>query len=203
MKIYHRTLKNSMRCAKKFFYLFWRRQLAACQCLKYASYRGSLGERSCPRSTTASHSVAVDRTLNPPIERRTSHRRPNEMFVANACVRKCYDVELGRYWETKDTRKRIKLVLTIYRGFMQTFIRFWEQTQYKLKTTGALTLLVCDRVSSLSFVKRTFDWDDWNGVVWRGRCRDWGTIGPQISMPVNRGRRKFFLSPWKNVLNVV
>jgi len=28
--------------------------------------------------------VAVDRTPNPAIERRTSHRRPNEMFVATA-----------------------------------------------------------------------------------------------------------------------
>ena len=28
-------------------------------------------------------------------------------------VRRCYDVQLGRYWETKDTRKRIKLALTI------------------------------------------------------------------------------------------
>jgi len=44
----------------------------------------SLGERSCPRSTTAIHSVAVDWTLKPPIEKRTSHRRPNEMFAANA-----------------------------------------------------------------------------------------------------------------------
>jgi len=28
-------------------------------------------------------------------------------------VRRCYDVQLGRYWETKDTRKRIKLALSI------------------------------------------------------------------------------------------
>jgi len=30
--------------------------------------------------------------------------------------------------------------------------------QYKPKTTGALTFLVCGRMSSLSFVQRTFDW---------------------------------------------
>jgi len=33
--------------------------------------RDGWGERSCPRSTTAIHSVAVDRSLNFPIERRT------------------------------------------------------------------------------------------------------------------------------------
>jgi len=38
---------------------------------KYVPYRGSWGERSFPRSTTAIHSVAVDRTPNLPIERRT------------------------------------------------------------------------------------------------------------------------------------
>jgi len=37
-----------------------------------------------PKSATAIHSVAMDRTTNPPIERQTSHRRPNEMFVAKA-----------------------------------------------------------------------------------------------------------------------
>jgi len=30
-------------------------------------------------------------------------------------------VQLGRYWENNDTRKRIKLALTIYRDFMQIF----------------------------------------------------------------------------------
>jgi len=72
------------------------------------------------------------------------------------------------------------------------FIRFWEEGQYKPKTTGALTFLVCGRMSSISFVHRTFDWDGWNGFVWRGRCRDCGTNGPQVSMPVNRGAGKFF-----------
>jgi len=34
----------------------------------------------------AIHKVAVDRTLNLPIERRTSHSRLNEMFFASASV---------------------------------------------------------------------------------------------------------------------
>jgi len=29
-------------------------------------------------------------------------------------------------------------------------------------------------MSSLSFVQRTFDWDEGNDFVWRGRCKDWG-----------------------------
>jgi len=62
------NIKNGMRCAKKCcFFLFWPRQLAAWQRLKCASYRGSWGGRSCPRSATEIHSVAVDRTPNFPI----------------------------------------------------------------------------------------------------------------------------------------
>ena len=49
----------------------------------------------------------------------------------------CNKIASMRYWETNDTRKMIKLALTIYRDFMQKiFIRFWEG-QYKPKTTGA------------------------------------------------------------------
>jgi len=39
-------------------------QLAAGRSLINAFRRGGCGERSCPRSATASHSVAVDRTPN-------------------------------------------------------------------------------------------------------------------------------------------
>jgi len=38
---------------------------------------------------------------------------------------------------------------------------------------------------SLSFVQTTFDWDGRNGFVWRGRCKDWGTIAPQVSASKN------------------
>ena len=40
------------------------RQLAAVRSLNNAICQGVCGERSCPRSATASHSVAVDRTLS-------------------------------------------------------------------------------------------------------------------------------------------
>ena len=54
-----------------------------------ASYRGSWGERSCPRGSTALQSVSVNCTLNLPIERRTlrlSYRHPSEIFFANTWV---------------------------------------------------------------------------------------------------------------------
>jgi len=38
------------------------------------------------------------------------------------------------------------------------------------------------RMSSISFVLWTFDWDGGNGFVWRGSCKDWGTFAPQLSM---------------------
>jgi len=53
----------------------------------------------------------------------------------------------------KIQEKGFKLALTIYRDFMQTFTRFWEQGQYKPKTTGTLTFLVCGRLLSLSLCK--------------------------------------------------
>ena len=60
---------------------FWWRHLVAGRSLKYASCRGGWGERSCPRSATAIHSVAADRTPNLPIGRRTlkplCYCRPN------------------------------------------------------------------------------------------------------------------------------
>jgi len=37
-----------------------------------------------PKSAAVIHSAVADRTPKPPIERRTSHRRPKEMLVANA-----------------------------------------------------------------------------------------------------------------------
>jgi len=41
----------------------------------------------------------------------TTGLSPPQRNLRRQClgVRRCYDVQLGRYWETKDTRKRIKL----------------------------------------------------------------------------------------------
>jgi len=49
--------------------------LVAGRSLKFASCRGGWGERSCPRSATAIHSVFVDQTPNLPIGRRTLYHR--------------------------------------------------------------------------------------------------------------------------------
>ena len=202
------NIKNSMRCAKKCSFIILATAISGMPTPEICFFPGQFrltilpqehhGEslRVCELNTQPSNWEADTTTgLSPP-----------QRNLRRQClgVSRCYGVQLGRYWETKDTRKKIKLALTIYRDFIQNcFIGFWKEEQYKPKTTGPLTFLVRGRVSSLSFVQRTFDWDGWNGFVWRGRCRDWGTIGPQVSMPVNRGRRKNFRSPWKNILNVV
>jgi len=51
-----------------FFYLILVTAIISRSGLK-TFYRGGWGKRSCPRSATASHSMAVDRTRNLPIER--------------------------------------------------------------------------------------------------------------------------------------
>jgi len=91
-----------------FFYFCWR-QAAVSQRLNYVSWQG--GWTLFPNNATAMQ--ALDRTLKPPIERRTSHRRqcPD--------VRWCYDVPLGRCYGTNDRTKRIRLTLTICHDFMQ------------------------------------------------------------------------------------
>jgi len=90
-------------------------------------------------------------------------------------------------------RKRIKLALTIYRDFMQKFVSDFERRgNINRKQLEVLTFLGCSRMSSLSFVQRTFDCNGCNAFVCRVRCRDWATFGPQVSMPVNKGSRKIF-----------
>jgi len=68
-----------------FFCLFWWRQLAAAgRSLNCASCRVGWGERSCPRSVTTIHSVAVDRTPNFSIERRTLYHWATATPIATA-----------------------------------------------------------------------------------------------------------------------
>jgi len=73
---------------------FWWRQLAAGRSLNSASCRGGWGDRSCPRSATVIHSVAVDRTPNLPIGRRTL----NHCAIADDVLVRCVsmlDFSLG------------------------------------------------------------------------------------------------------------
>ena len=69
--LFHFT-SSALKLVSVFFLLnFWWRQLAAGRSLDWASSRGGWDERSCPRSATAIHSVAVDRTPDLPIWRWT------------------------------------------------------------------------------------------------------------------------------------
>ena len=104
-----------------------------------------------PKSATAIHSVAVDRTPNPLIERRTNHRRPNETFVANAEV--SGNVRMCRWGVAKEpTIEKGLSYLWLFaviscRAF---FIGFSEKGQYKPRNTRSIKLGICGRISSLS-----------------------------------------------------
>ena len=117
--------------------------------------------------------------------RSVTEPRSPQRYLFRQClvVMWCYDVPLGHYWRTNHSRKRIYLALTIYRDFMQSlFLSGFERggaIRINRKQLGPSCLLVCRRMSSLSFVQKTFDWDSF---VWRGRCSDWGTIAPQVSV---------------------
>jgi len=108
-------------------------------------------------------------------------------------VRWCYDVSLGRYWETNNKRKRIKLPLTIYHDFMQSlFIIFWDEGQCISQTTGALTF-----ASLRSNLFPWFKWllSGWRKWLWRGRCRAVVLVGvadPFDDLAESCG------SPWQN-----
>jgi len=151
-----------------------------------ASYRGSWGERSCPRGAAVLHSVSVNWTHNHSIERRnsTTWLSPPQRNLLRQClgVRWCYNVPLRSYWGTNDRRWKVKLALTIYRDFMQNlFIRFWEEGQYQPRTTAALMFASPQSNVISLFVQRTLDWAGRNCIAWRGRCRDFGTIATQLT----------------------
>jgi len=64
LSTHYRYRVKSLQFQVTFLFVFWWRQLATGRSLKFASFRGGWSERSCPRSATANHSVAVDRTRN-------------------------------------------------------------------------------------------------------------------------------------------
>ena len=180
-------LKNSMRRAKKWFFIIL--ATAASGMPEICFLPGQLRWTILPKERYGDSLSAGESDTQPsswevdtvPL----SYRRPREIFVANAHgVRLCYDVQWWRYWATKDTRKRIKLALTIYRDFMQNlFIIFWEAGQRILNCElPEFCLLVRGRMASLSFVQRAFDWDGGSNFRWSGRCGDWGTIAPPVSV---------------------
>jgi len=122
LKISHWTTKNSIRCIQKCFFIL-ATAISGMPMPEIAPYRDSWGERSCQGALRrftqrrwighisfqlwGGHSITK---LSLP-----------ERNLPRQCVgvKWCYDASLGRYWGTNDTRKRIKLVFTIYRDFMQ------------------------------------------------------------------------------------
>jgi len=79
--------------------------MTAGRSLNCASCRGGWGKRSCPKSATAIHSVAVDRPSNFPIERRTLYHwataTPRRFWIT-----KCYQVvQLNSLWGWKRLSK--------------------------------------------------------------------------------------------------
>jgi len=101
----------------------------------------------------------------------TTELLPPQRNLRRQCLglRWCHDVLLGRYWETNDTRKRIKLVLTIYRDFMQNFlIRFWEEEQHKPRTTTAL-MFATPQSNIISFPCSKDFWLSWRKLLYLAR----------------------------------
>ena len=120
----------------------------------------SSSERSCPSSTAAIHSVAVDRTHNLPLERRTVYYWPSSarakssspMPKCQVMIRCAVGALLRNQRHEKKNQASWLYSVISCKAF---FIRFWEEGQYKSSTTGALTF------SSLSFVCSTDFWMGW------------------------------------------
>jgi len=102
-----------MRCAKKFFFIILATAISGMPrpeiCVLPEQFRLMIFPKEhhgeslsvCELDTQPSNWEADTLPLG--------YRRPSEIFAANAWVSgECY-VQLGRYWETNDTRKRIKI----------------------------------------------------------------------------------------------
>jgi len=70
-KLRHWTSKNSMRCAKKCFFIILAKVISGMPTSEICFLPGQFRLTILPKSTTASHSVSVNRTYNLPLERRT------------------------------------------------------------------------------------------------------------------------------------
>ena len=104
---------------------------------------------------------------------------PRHWNVRRQClgVRWCYDVPLGVTEEPTIREKGLSL------PWLFTVISckaFWSDFERRGNTKRELPerycLLVCGRMSPVSFGHKTFDWGGGNIFIWRGRCKNWGTI---------------------------
>jgi len=95
----------------------WWRSLAEGGNLKFYSYRGGWGGRSCPRSVTTIHSVAVDRTPNLPIERGAPELSPLQpllrfslkyfVLLCEWALIRAYTPGVLRVWRTHSQSDRV------------------------------------------------------------------------------------------------
>jgi len=83
---------------------------------------------------------------------------PIENFLATVLW---YDVQLGRYWETNDTKKRIKLALTPYTVWLRYWSTFkvWRNGVSQIGRHCALCLFDCwDLTSSAARMRPKKPW---------------------------------------------
>ena len=88
---------------------------------KFASCPGGWGERLCPRSVMPNHSVAVDRTPNLPVGRRTTYEHPTFHLGGGHFTNKLLPPPIGGVTERRCLSKGI---------LSQQKIRRWALTEY-------------------------------------------------------------------------
>jgi len=136
----------------------------------------SSSERSWPSSNAAIHSVAVDRTHNLPVERRTVyHWASSARAKSSSPMPRCQVMlrcAVGALLRNQRHEKKNQASFDYLPWFhAKPFLSDFERRgNISRQQPEPEHLLVC-----LSFVQQTFEWYGGDGFVWRGKCRDWGT----------------------------
>jgi len=122
-----------------------------------SSYRGSWGERSCPSGATGWFGHTTFQLWGGHSTTELSSPQHN---LRRQClgVRWCYDATVERYWGTNDTRKRIKLALTIYRDFMQNFLSDFERRDNKNRVFAGPQSIVISFLCSKNYLLKWWKW---------------------------------------------
>jgi len=129
---------------------------------------------------TAIHPVSVNRTHNPQIVRCILyHWAIAALAKSPSPLPRCQVMlwcGVGGYWGTNDTGKASIDYFPWFHAkpFLTDFDR---RSNVNLEQTEPC-LLACRQMSS----QRALECDSGNGFVWRGRCREWGTIALQVSV---------------------
>jgi len=191
---------------QEIFLRLWWRKLAAGQRLQHASYRGSWGERCGPRSVTAIYSVAVDRTPNFPIKRRTLHHwsitaTPKCSSCLGVNCQLSGDVVMCRWGVTEEPTigETVLSWLWLFTGSSCNafYIRLWEERKYKLRNTRALMFASLQSHGISLFKWLWLRW--WKWLCLERKVKGWGTIAPQVSVLKNhwfQGKHWGTLAHW-------